>query len=119
MIEVIIIIKKNTLFKLEILILGTLLEKDCYGYEISQFIKKETNAVFEIKEGVMYPLLHNLLENHHISSYEQIVNRKIRVYYHIEEKGKLYLKELHEEFNQKVQIIQKLLDKNIGKGNRG
>lgn len=64
--------------------------------------------MFEIKEGVLYPLLHNLLENKYITCFEEVVNRRIRVYYHIEKKGEFYLSELFQEFNKKVAIIQNL-----------
>ena len=102
--------KKNSLFKLEMLILLSLKNGDYYGYEISQLIKEKTNGIFEIKEGVMYPLLHSLLDSGHITSFEKIVNRRIRVYYHIEEKGRVYLSQLFEDFNNKVAILQRLND---------
>lgn len=40
-----------------------------------------------------------------ISSYEKIVGRKIRIYYHIEDTGQEYLTELIKEFYQMVQSI--------------
>jgi len=100
------------------LILLSLKQKDCYGYEISQMVKEKTAGMFEIKEGVMYPLLHNLLENKYITSFDQIVNRRIRVYYHIEEQGEFYLSKLFQDFNQKVLVIQKLYREG-NKGNDG
>ena len=36
----------------------------------------------------MYPILYKLQDENYISSYEKVIERKVRVYYHIEEKGK-------------------------------
>lgn len=101
--------KKNNLFKLELLILSVLYNKDCYGYEICTYIKEHTDGMFDIKEGVMYPILYNLMTNKYISSYEETVKRRIRVFYHIEDEGKLYLKELNEEFQRKLEFVQNLI----------
>lgn len=101
--------KKNNLFRLELLILSVLKQKDCYGYEICAFIKLDSKGMFDIKEGVMYPILYNLVENNYITSYEKIVNRKIRVFYHIEESGLNYLHELDDEFQKKLVWIQGML----------
>lgn len=97
--------KKNNFFKLELLILSVLNRKDCYGYEICTIIRDKTNGIFDIKEGVMYPILYNLLTNSYISSYEKVFNRRIRVYYHIEDTGKVYLDELDKEFKSKLKLI--------------
>ena len=43
-----------------ILVLSLLSREDMYGYQITQTLKEETNNVFEMKEGTLYPLLHGL-----------------------------------------------------------
>lgn len=78
---------KNNLFKLEMLLLGILRKQDCYGYEITKLIKKYSNDLINIKDGTMYPILYKLLDDGFISSYDKVVSRKIRVYYHIESLG--------------------------------
>ena len=35
----------------------------------------------------MYPILYRMLEEGYVSTREEVVNRKVRVYYHLEEKG--------------------------------
>ncbi len=97
--------KKNTLFKLDLLVLAALMKKDFYGYEICRDIKEHTDNEFDIKEGVIYPILHNLVESEYISSYDKIVNRKIRVYYKMEEKGKVYFNELKNEYQKKISLL--------------
>lgn len=100
--------KRNIYFKFEMLILCVLLNKDCYGYEITHAIKELSDGVIDIKEGVLYPSLYKMLDNGYISSRDEIMNRKIRVYYHIEESGKEYLNRMIEEYNlweEKIRII--------------
>jgi len=53
----------------------------------------------------MYNILYKLMDTGFISSYEKIVGRKIRIYYHIEDTGQEYLTELIKEFYQMVQSI--------------
>ena len=76
--------KKNSFFKLDLLILSVLNQRDCYGYEITSSVRKETDDMFIIKEGVMYPILYRLLQEGLISSQEKLVNGRIRIYYHME-----------------------------------
>ncbi len=106
----IVIAKKNIVFKLEMLILICLIKKDCYGYEISSMVKEQTKGILEIKEGVLYPLLHNLLNSEYISTFDKIVNKKVRVYYHIEPTGKLYLTELIDDYTEKIEIINQIIN---------
>ena len=53
-----------------------------------------SHELIDIKEGTMYPILYKLLDENYISSYEKVIERKVRVYYHIEEKGKEKLLEM-------------------------
>ncbi|MCD7808025.1 MAG: PadR family transcriptional regulator [Erysipelotrichaceae bacterium] len=103
--------KKNIYFKFDMLILSVLLEKDCYGYEITSTIKKMSDNVIDLKEGSLYPCLYKMLENNYITSHDEIVNRKIRVYYHIEESGKEYLKQMIEEYDLWDKKIRKIIDR--------
>lgn len=77
--------KKNQFFKLDMLLLCIIAKQDCYGYEITKQIKTYSHELIDIKEGTMYPILYKLQDAHYISSYEKVIERKIRVYYHIEE----------------------------------
>lgn len=100
--------KKNIYFKFDMLILCVLYDKDCYGYEITNEIKTLSDGVIDIKEGSLYPSLYKMLEKGYITSRDELVNRKLRVYYHIEDSGKKYLQEMIEEYNRwenKIRII--------------
>ena len=80
--------KSNSFFNIDMLVLSLLKVKDCYGYELVKLIKEISNSSLDIKEGTLYPVVHNLLKKEYISSRDEIVNKKIRVYYHIEPIGK-------------------------------
>ena len=60
------------------LILRLLSEKDMYGYEMIDTLRKRSQNVFELKAGTLYPLLHGLEEKHYLTSYEQEVPGKVR-----------------------------------------
>ena len=45
--------KSNIFFKMEMLLLKILEEKDCYGYEIVQSIKKLSNDTRKLHEATM------------------------------------------------------------------
>ncbi len=94
---------------IEPLLLKLLSEDDMYGYQITQEIKKRSNEEITILEGSMYPILYRLDEQGFISSYEKKVGKRLtRVYYHLEEEGKKYLKAQIEDFEAYIAIVNKL-----------
>ena len=62
----------------------------------------------------MYLILYKLLDENYISSYEKVIERKVRVYYHIEEKGKEKLLEMINEFNNAVDGILNVNKESMG-----
>ena len=90
--------KKSIYFKFDMLILSVLKQRDCYGYEITNSIKELSDGVIDIKEGSLYPSLYKMVDKGYISSKDEYVNRKLRVYYHIEDAGKEYLEQLIKEY---------------------
>ena len=82
------------------LILKLLSEKDMYGYEMIDTLRKKSENVFELKAGTLYPILHNLEDKGMLSVYEQEFLGKTRKYYSITEDGKKLLKHKTEEWNE-------------------
>lgn len=101
--------KKNIYFRFEMLILSVLKDKDRYGYEITSTIKELSDGLIVIKEGTLYPTLYKLIDNDYVSSEDVIVNRKIRVYYHLEDKGRAYLQQLEDEYFVWEEKIRKIV----------
>jgi len=69
------------------LLLRLLEEKDMYGYEMIDTLRKKSNNVFELKAGTLYPLLHGMEEKGLLRVYEQEYAGKIRKYYSITKDG--------------------------------
>ena len=93
---------KNNLFKIEMLLLCILKKQDCYGYEITKLIKEYSDNLLDIKSGTMYPILCKLQEEGIVSSYEEIANKKLRVYYHLEPSGLEKLQNLINEYREMI-----------------
>ena len=87
----------NYLFKLDLMILSLLKEKDQYA--------------IEPKNGTMYPIIYKLIENGYISSNTIIYHNKARVYYHLEPAGKEYLDKIIVEFDELVDCINSFIHK--------
>ena len=95
----------------ELLVLHLLSQKDYYGYELTQIMKKQTDGVMDIPVGSLYPALYKLIDNGYISDYKkQVGKRMIRVYYHLEEAGRERLAILLDDYHQTSQAIQSILN---------
>lgn len=71
----------------ELLILRCLKDREMYGYELVQEIRGRTDAVVNLGEGVVYPLLHALERKGALQSRRKSVQGRSRVYYAITPKG--------------------------------
>lgn len=95
----------------ELLVLHLLSQKDYYGYELTQIMKKQTDGAMDIPVGSLYPALYKLIDNGYISDYKkQVGKRLVRVYYHLEEAGKQRLTLLLNDYLQTNQAIQSILN---------
>lgn len=95
---------------IELLVLHLLSQKDCYGYELSQIMKQQTNGIMDIPVGSLYPALYKLIDNGYITDYKkQVGKRLIRVYYHLEDIGRERLDILLNDYNQTKHAIQSIL----------
>lgn len=98
---------------MEMLILILLRSQDCYGYELSQEIKKQSENRISITEGSLYPALYRLTEKGYISDYKKRVGKRLtRVYYHLEPAGEDFLKTLIQDYLEVHQGIQKIFSFN-------
>lgn len=91
------------------LILRLLSEKDMYGYEMIDTLRRRSQNVFELKAGTLYPLLHNLEEKYYLTSYEKEILGKVRKYYSITREGKKYLEQKQEEWKEYSQAVSNVL----------
>lgn len=91
------------------LILRLLSEKDMYGYEMIDTLRKRSQNVFELKAGTLYPLLHGLEDKQFLVSYEKEVLGKVRKYYQITKDGKRYLEEKKTQWKEYAKAVTQVL----------
>ena len=92
------------------LLLKLLSEKDMYGYEIIEKLKKRSQNVFEMKAGTLYPLLHQLEEKNLLTVYEKEFSGKTRKYYSITKEGRKALEEKNAEWNRYVKAVLEVMN---------
>ena len=98
----------------ELMILYLLNQKDCYGYEISTYIKKQSNGTLRIPFGSLYPSFYKLIDNGYITDYKKKAgNRLVRVYYHIEESGRKRLEMLLHDYYETTDAVTHILSYKI------
>lgn len=78
---------------MDMLLLRLLSEKDMYGYEMIDALRRRSENVFDLKAGTLYPLLHSLAKKKYLRSYDREVNGKTRKYYGITPLGEAFVKE--------------------------
>lgn len=94
---------------MSMLLLRLLSEKDMYGYEMIDTLRKRSENVFELKAGTLYPLLHSLEEKNYLTSYEQEVSGKTRKYYSITKEGLKFLEKKKEEWASYATAVTNVL----------
>lgn len=91
-----------------IMVLKMLRENDRYGYEIIKELERRSESAFLLNESALYPVLHKLENEGHISSYWEEINGRKRKYYHITPNGARQFDSKREEwktFSKTVNII--------------
>ena len=93
------------------MILSLLATEPMYGYQMTKTLEERSNQIFTLKEGTLYPLLHNLENNGVIHSYwEESETARKRKYYEITEEGRKLLKAKQAEW----QVFSEAVNKVIG-----
>lgn len=99
----------------EMLVLHLLSKEDLYGYQITQAFAEKSSGVYTMLEGSLYPILYRLTEAEYISDYTtQVGKRRTRRYYHLEDKGREYYKEILADYDSITDSISKILDRKAG-----
>ena len=85
---------------LEFCVLAVLNKSDSYGYQII----KDISTCVEISESTLYPILKRLEAGSYLDTYSVEHNSRLRKYYKITNKGKDYMKEFLDEWQQVMEI---------------
>ena len=93
-------------------ILQLVSEKERYGYEIVTSIRERTGGVLEVAEGNVYPALHALEAEGHITSAWREVEPGVppRKYYRLTPQGRAHHASLVKEWKGYVGAISRLLE---------
>jgi PadR family transcriptional regulator PadR len=92
-------------------ILLTLLDEKgrLYGYEITQAVKERTDGKILLKEGSLYPALHKLEAEGFLSTEEEFIGKRTRIYYRLTETGKAQSRIRVDELFQFFVTLQQVL----------
>lgn len=75
-------------------------------------MKERSDGAFSIPEGSLYPALYRLIEQGYISDEKRQVGKRLtRVYYHLEEAGRIHLQKLTEDYLAVKVSIEKILER--------
>lgn len=100
---------------LDFLVLTVIEQGDAYGYQISQILKKVSNA----KDSTLYPVLKRLQENGWVEAYDRPFQGRNRRYYHMTETGCQRQKELLEEWKCFRDAIEEIVNGGDSDGEQG
>nr|WP_130789424.1 helix-turn-helix transcriptional regulator [Lachnoclostridium pacaense] len=81
------------------LVLKLLDRQSMYGYQIIRELEQQSQNVFRLQEGTLYPVLHGLEQQGAVSTSQQLAdNGRIRKYYAITSHGQKLLDEKEKEW---------------------
>ena len=85
----------------ELLVLSLVAPGDRYGYEMIAALEAKSDHTFSMKEGTLYPVLHQLEKAGALKSYEKAApSGRMRKYYQITPKGRRLLGEKRAQWRQ-------------------
>ena len=94
----------------ELLVLHLLMKEDLYGYQITHAFETLSGGAYTMLEGSLYPILYRLTEAGYISDYVRPAGvKRTRRYYHLEESGKAYYREILSEYRMISGAIEEIL----------
>lgn len=96
----------------ETLILTLLQDKPLYGYELIKELHRQSDGVFNLKEGTLYPILHAMEIEGWVESYWQEVEGRKRKYYSISKEGIQALDHKKAEWR----LFRRAVDRVLGEG---
>lgn len=93
----------------ELLILRLLARREMYGYELVSAVREATGEEIALGEGVVYPTLHALEREKHLSSRRLKSDGRIRVYYRVTKKGHRRLESVSNEWTRITRSVARVL----------
>ena len=105
----------------EMLILSLLSKQDCYAYQLSKELKKQSGGLFDIQGPSLYTALYRLEKRGFVTTWTEQIGKRPRIYYHILPEGEEFLRLIVAEYHSVHRGVANVLDraaqvKSIGKG---
>lgn len=80
-----------------------------YGYEIAQCVKEMSDGKILVKEGSLYPALHKLEADGHVTVEEVFFGKRVRRYYKLTAGGQTHVAAALSELHQFLQTIHQMI----------
>jgi len=94
-----------------LLVLRLLEREPMYGYQIIQHLRERSEGYFQLGEGALYPLLHELEEQRFVRpEWQEQESRPRRRYYHLTAKGRKELARRMETWQGFTQAVDSVLE---------
>lgn len=99
------------------MILRLLKEEDMYGYQMIKELEERSEHIFSLKEGTLYPILHNLEKDGAIESFQKAAETgRMRKYYHLTKKGSKALLAKKSEWDTFQGAVNKVMNQRVYEG---
>jgi DNA-binding PadR family transcriptional regulator len=85
-----------------------------YGYEITLAVKERTAGKILLKEGSLYPALHKLVADGLVTTEEEFIGKRARIYYRLTSTGEVQSKERIDELFQFFETLRQVLIPQVG-----
>ncbi len=92
---------------IDLLLLSLIQQRDMYGYEMIQIMKRLSEDTYEMSEGTLYAALKRLEKKEWIESYWYLTDSGRRKYYHITDAGKQALDHKRENWKWMDALVRK------------
>ena len=91
------------------LVLKLLEGKDMYGYEMIEQLARQSQNVFSLKAGTLYPLLHDLEQKGMLRAYDGDSGGRPRKYYSLTNEGHRFLAGKEAEWDEFSSAVSRIL----------
>ena len=103
--------KRKAIEHTGLLVLSLLQREDMYGYQMIVELERRSDKTFSMKEGTLYPVLHNLERQGAVEVYQQAApTGRMRKYYHLTKQGRELLKEEEKEWKTYARAVNAVLE---------
>ena len=81
-----------------------------YGYEIAQTVKEQSGEQILLKEGSLYPILHKLESEGHVTVQDEHIGKRLRRYYSLTDSGKTEAASQVSELEAFMNTVRRFID---------